>query len=343
MHSAPHHSPPEKGDESDLCLQIQVDLSAMVDGELEAASVRRATAHVDACSACRAFLEGIQRQAGLHRRLAAANAAGGAAAPRRPAAQGGVLRGELTRRRAELARDLYERGRSAVLMGLSPDPVGHCKDVATPAPEASRRDRRPSDEPARAGEAVGDWDAMMQLLDAPLQTPEEHLARGQRLLSECLALEEANDGARIYLGLVHQARGQRALARKQLQRVVARSRDVTMRCFAQFNLSSICLDEGDCESAIRLLLELVASGAVERDERWKAAWLNLGLAYGLRGEFEESARWFRRLHEDGPGQRSSVARGLSRRSGFLHLVRAHPQARQLADDLQQWFFGPRRS
>jgi hypothetical protein len=56
----------------DLCLPIQADLSAMLDGELDPAGVRRVTVHSDACSACRSFLDGIRQQVGLHRHFAAA-------------------------------------------------------------------------------------------------------------------------------------------------------------------------------------------------------------------------------------------------------------------------------
>lgn len=108
MHSAPHHSPSDADDEPSLCLQIQVDLSAMIDGELDAAGVRRVTAHVDACAACRAFHDGILRQAGLHRRLAASRRSSGpvSAAERASFSLGG--------RQAEFSPGLVQRGLGAV-------------------------------------------------------------------------------------------------------------------------------------------------------------------------------------------------------------------------------------
>ena len=56
---------------NDPCLQIQVDLSAMFDGELDAPSVRRVMVHSDVCPSCRGFLDGIRSQVRLHRELVA--------------------------------------------------------------------------------------------------------------------------------------------------------------------------------------------------------------------------------------------------------------------------------
>ena len=104
MHSAPHHISSDADDEPSLCLQIQIDLSAMIDGELDAAGVRRVTSHVDACGACRAFHDGILRQAGLHRRLAA----GRRSSDPVPAAERASV--SLGERQTELAPGLVQRG-----------------------------------------------------------------------------------------------------------------------------------------------------------------------------------------------------------------------------------------
>ena len=50
----------------DPCLQIQADLSAMLDGELDASLVRRVMVHSDACPSCSSFLDGIRLQARAH-------------------------------------------------------------------------------------------------------------------------------------------------------------------------------------------------------------------------------------------------------------------------------------
>ena len=321
-------------------MQIQVDLSAMLDGELGPAGVRRVTVHSDVCPNCRAFFDSIRHQVGLHRRLAAVEAdvaTDGAAAGGATAADA-ALRRQLTDNQRKLSRILYELGRNFTLMGLSPEFSREIAKEPMPVPDVAMRGRNLLDEVARSGESGGaEWVAAKELFDGRLRTPEENLARGQRLLAECLALDPQSDDARIYLGLVHYARGQRGLARKQFRRVVDGTGDPVMRGFALSNLSNIHLDEGDFEGAVELLAELVESGVVEQQPHMIAALFNLALAHGLRGAFQDSLAWFDRLRTRAPHRRRWVARELSRRSHFLHLVQTHPEARELALRLPEWF------
>ena len=330
----------------DLCLPIQADLSAMLDGELDPAGVRRVTMHSDACPACRSFFEGIRKQVGLHRRCAAAmseptSALGVAEGHEAGAAARGnqTLRRQLTGNQRKLSRILYELGRNFTLMGLSPEFSREVAKEPMPVPDVAMRGRSFLDEVARASAEASapEWVAAKDLFDGQLRTPEENLARGQRLLTECMSLDPAADDARIYLGLVHYARGQRALARKQFQLVLERSKDAVMRGFALSNLSNIHLDEGDCDGAVALLLEVVESGVVARQPRLVAVFFNLALAHGLKGRFDESLSWFDRLRSDAPHRCRWVAQELSRRSHFLHLVHTHPEAHVLADRLREWF------
>jgi tetratricopeptide (TPR) repeat protein len=321
----------ERGD--DPCLQIQVDLSAMLDGELDAPSVRRVMVHSDVCPHCRGFLQGIRTQARLHQQVSALSA------PTSPAAR---LRTQLMENRQKLARILYELGRGFVLMGLSPDFSKEIAKEPVPVPDMAVRGRNFLDEVTRwargQGQSVGEWVAAKDLFDASQQNPAENLAKGQRLLSECLLLHEDHHEARIYLGLVHHVRGQRGLARRQFMRVMASTDDRVMRGFALLNLGNVHMEEGDCEGAIQLFLQLVDSGAVQLQPRFGMAYFNLAMAYGLIGRFEESQQWFCRLHDELPHKRNVVARELTRRSQFVHLLRSHPEVEgRLASSFPAWF------
>ena len=335
-----HRTPSAPGNRGqDLCLPIQADLSAMLDGELDPAGVRRVTMHSDACPSCRSFFDGIRKQVGLHRRFAAAMSDPAAGDRSNEAHDNEGLRRQLTGNQRKLSRILYELGRNFTLMGLSPEFSREVAKEPMPVPDMAMRGRSLLDEFARADSAEGapEWVAAKDLFDGQLRTPEENLARGQRLLAECMSLDPEADDARIYLGLVHYARGQRALARKQFQVVLERSSDSVMRGFALSNLSNIHLDEGDCDGAVTLLLEVVESGVVARQPRLIAALFNLALAHGLKGSFDESLHWFDRLRSDAPHRRRWVGQELSRRSHFLHLVHTHPEAHALADRLREWF------
>lgn len=340
MPSSPESAAPQPG--FDPCLQIQVDLSAMLDGELDPASVRRVMVHSDVCGSCRTFLNGIRQQARLHRALAASEV--GAKVP----ADGGDgvaaervdrLREQLTANRRRLSRILYELGRCFVLMGLSPDFSREVAKEPVPVPDMALRGRNLLDEVARSEGAVGaEWVTARELFDGQLRSPEENLAKGQRLLTECLSLDPELHEARIYIGLVHYVRGQRALSRKQFASVLQATDDRVLRGYALLNLGNLSLDEGDCDRAVQLLLELVESGIPQEQPRMMpTAYFNLGLAYGFKGEFGECARWFGRLHEETPHRRGWAARELGRRSQFLHLIRSNPDARVVAEAFPAWF------
>lgn len=337
---------------NDPCLQIQVDLSAMLDGELDAPSVRRVMVHSDVCPSCRGFLEGIRTQVRLHRELATTgltsdgSTAGndGEAVPTSARAQ--RLRAQLTENRRKLSKILYELGRCFVLMGLSPDFSREVAKEPVPVPDMAMRGRNLLDEVARleadpAASAAGaptEWVSAKDLFDGQLRTPAESLAKGQRLLTECLGLDPDAHESRIYLGLVHHVRGQRALARKQFSHVLANTDDRIMRGYALLSLGTMHLDEGDCEGAVQLLQQVIGSGVVREQPRLGMAYFNLGLAYGMKGDFSECLQWFRRLHDELPHRRAAVARELSRRSQFLHLLRSHPEAQvAFAASLPAWF------
>lgn len=330
---------------NDPCLQIQVDLSAMFDGELDAPSVRRVMVHSDVCPSCRDFLEGIRNQARMHRTLHEEGVLAEATAVAGERETGaGKLRKQLMENRQKLARILYELGRGFVLMGLSQDFSREVAKEPVPVPDMALRGRHFVAEIERWASGNGqtaEWVAAKDLFDqAHLRTPTEHLAKGQRLLSECLALEPDHHEARIYLGLVHQVRGQRVLARRQFSRVITHTDDRTMRGFALLNLGNVHFDEGDFEGAIHLWQQLVDSGVIAHQPRFGMAYFNLALTYGLQGQFEHSLTWFRRLHDELPHKRPAIARELSRRSQFVHLLRSHPQAEgKFAQSFPNWFAG----
>jgi tetratricopeptide (TPR) repeat protein len=326
----------------DPCLQIQVDLSAMLDGELEPASVRRVMVHSDVCASCRGFLRAIRSQAQLHRTMDEVERSpeGGDVAPAAAAA----LRWALTDNRKQLSRILYELGRGFVLMGLSPDFSREVAKEPVPVPDMALRGRHLVEEMSRAAQSqdgvAADWVAAKELFETGPRSTQEHFAKGQRLLSECLALEPDHHAARIYLGLVHHVRGQRLMARGQFSAVLDASDDVEMRAFALLNLGNVCLEEGECERAIGLLEQVVDSGVIARHPRFGMAYFNLALAFGLMRRFDQSHFWFDRLHRELPHKQRAIARELDRRSQFRHLLRSDPEAQKLmSQSFPFWFEG----
>ncbi len=328
---------------SDPCLPIQVDLSAMLDGELDPASIRRVMVHSDVCPSCRAFLDGIRQQVRWHRSVAAVSAeaaeAGETAANVGSVAPSAArLREQLTENSRRLAQILYELGRCFVLTGLSAEFSREVAKEPVPLPDMAMRGRNLLDEVSRGDGVAGpEWVAARELFDGQLRSPDENLAKGQRLLVECLALDAAAHDARIYLGLVHYVRGQRALARKQFAIVLAEASDARLRAYALANLGNIHLDEGDTEQAVTLFQQVVDSGVLRDLPNKSTAYFNLGLAYGLSGRFADSMRWFERLYQETPHRCAWAGRELGRRGQFLRMIQNRPEAKALADAFPTWF------
>ncbi|MBL8723830.1 MAG: zf-HC2 domain-containing protein [Planctomycetes bacterium] len=333
MDEAPTHEPSSQEPCNDPCLQIQADLSAMLDGELDAPSVRRVLVHSDACAGCRAFLDGIRLQVRLHRDAERIEREA-ATSPR--AAR---LREQLTENRRRLARIFYEIGRGMVLMGLEPEFSREVAKEPVPVPDMAQRGRNLLDEVARLdGATASQWVQASELLDGRLRNPAEALAKGSRLLHESLLLEPDTHEARIYLGLVHHLHGDRVAARREFTTVLACSDDRTMRGYATLSLGTLHLDEGDFDSAALLLRQVVDSGVVAEQPRLAMAFFNLALAHGMKADFGASLQWFRRLHDEFPHRRRGVRDQILRRPQFLMLLRNHATARnEFVAALPDWF------
>ena len=329
----------------DPCLQIQADLSAMLDGELDDGSVRRVMVHSDVCISCRVFLDGIRDQARAHRDLTAAGLIEGSCQAPSGGAAAASLRRELMANKAQLSRILYELGRGFALMGLSP---GFSKIVArepVPVPDMAQKGRNLLHEVAERafGSVKGgtdrSWVRARELFEnGSLGTPEVNLEKGEKLLRECLVLDPSFQEARIYLGMVHHVMERSTDAERDFEQVLASSQDENLRGFAQVNLGNVFLETDRCERAIELFEGVVESGLVDRQPRFGMIYFNLALACGLLRRFDRAAKWFTRLEKELPHKKAMVARELQIRDNLKEALAEDPRAaRRLASQFPGWF------
>lgn len=336
----------------DPCTQIQADLSAMLDGELDAASVRRVMVHSDACPSCRGFLEGIRLQARSHVQLHAvltgseeelevpvAAVGGGTITMRVGVAE---LRRQLTENGRQLARIFYELGRGFVLMGISPNFSRVVAREPVPIPDMFQRGRNLLDEVARIagpGDVPTEWVRAKELFgDDWRRNPAESLRKGVQLLEEALMLDPDFHEARIYLGHAHHVAGDRDRAVAEFQGVLDRAPDVGTRGFALLNLGNVHLESGEFDEAQRLFLDLVESGAIEKSPQFGLIYFNLALAYGMQERFDECRRWLQRLYSEMPHKRRMIADEFRSREGFVASLSRHPEVYEsLASSFPCWF------
>ncbi|MCA8942460.1 MAG: tetratricopeptide repeat protein [Planctomycetes bacterium] len=338
----------------DPCLQIQADLSAMLDGELEASLVRRVLVHSDACPSCRSFLEGIRMQARAHHELHSVENGEpgefvqiGSDDPMRVEVE--TLRRQLMENRRILARILYELGRGFVFMGVSPRFSRVVQREPVPLPDMFQRARNLLDEVERIavvlpGSSTGvvrgsEWVRARELFESgEIRTPAENLARGQELLREALILDEEQHDARIHLGHALHLSENNDAARVEFEKVLSFEIDLETRSYALLNLGNVHLDDGRFEQAIECFTELVDSGIVERSSNFGLTHFNLAIAYGLIEDFEQCEVWLSRLYREMPHKRRMIAEQLRAHEYFAETLARHPRAQRfLAERLPGWF------
>jgi tetratricopeptide (TPR) repeat protein len=352
----------------DPCLQIQADLSAMLDGELAPASVRRVMVHSDVCPSCAGFLDGIRVQALAHQDLyKCLNSDAdeiieihGLGGKRSGLIKVSELRKKLTENRDQLARIFYELGRGFVLMGLSPNfsRIVACEPV--PIPDMFQRGRNlvdeverlaagpgwsPSDQNGSFDQQVGadqnsadqgsadqvgsEWVRAKALFEGGgLHTPAENLLKGKDLLHEALMLSPDFHEARIYLGHAYHVAQEKTLACREFKSVLRGAKDANMRGFALLNLGNVFLEEGELELATAYFKKLVDSGVVDKSPHFGLIYFNLALVYGLRELFSDCEVWLQKLYHEMPHKRSMIAEELRSRPQFTGVLSRHPEARE---------------
>ena len=344
---------------NDPCLPIQADLSAMLDGELDAAVVRRVMVHSDVCPSCSAFLDGIRRQADAHRQLAAAQLLDPSGSPRTAqciaAGSDGLtdedpqtteLRRRLLENQRQLAKILYELGRGFVLMGVNPDFSRVVAREPVPVPDMCLRGRNLLDEVERLSSReqvhVGqEWvRARVLFSEREICNPVDNLTKGKRLLRETLLLWSEFHEARIYLGHAYHVEEAHEQAALEFSHVIEQARNPVIRAFALENLGNLRLEQDRLEEAASLFRELVDSGIIDQEPRFYTTYFNLILTCGLMKKFDDCERWLAILDERFPHRRRFLAAEFGKRSHFAQVIDSVPDVRRrFAEKFPTWFAG----
>lgn len=334
------------------CLLIQADLSAMLDGELDEKSIRRVLVHSDGCPSCRDFLTGIRAQVRSHRQLhelldapddqmidldSGSESKGGRV--RIPASE---LRQELTRNRRQLARILYELGRGFVLMGISPEYSRVVLREPVPIPDTCRRGRNLVDELERAASSHALPQDLVRAKEAfgddLLVSPELNLRKGIALLHDCLLLDPGFAEASIYLGHAHFVTGEHSAAIAVFESVLATAADPVAAALARMHLGNVYLEQSRPDLAEAVFQALVDSGAVSLRPQFGLIYLNLALAVGYQGRFDDCYAWLQRLHRELPHKQRMVAEELRANESFLRSLEQCPGVySRFAADFPFWF------
>jgi tetratricopeptide (TPR) repeat protein len=308
---------------SAVCESFQLDLSCLLDHELDSGAAGRAVMHMEACSCCREFFEDTRSQIRLHRdmadpdRLFARVAMLTGSSPIGAEAIEGI---DLVHR---LATILYQLGKAYVLAAIDPDFRERVFEAAVPVEATQVHGRGFVDGVVMNGkDKLGglDWNRARSMFNGRLEKIESPFEKGRRLLEEAIGADPSHEEAQLYLAFLHAHEGRRLLAAEEYQRVFETGVDERNRGHAAIQLGRLHSSEKVYDKAIALWRWVTTSGLADADDRFFVARFNLGMVYALKRNQRRSLDYFRELIDRHPDRVAEVADLFRRSSGLRESI-----------------------
>jgi len=312
---------------ADVCSALQLDISCLVDGELDEPAAARAMVHLEDCPACRGFFDDARRCARLHRDIAD---------PQRLMAHVAALTGgdlaDLTSeaRTADLTHRLatifYQLGKAYVLAAIDPGFRERIFEQAVPLDETQSRGRGFVDgvvAGSRESER-SEWREARHMLNGRLEQIQDPLDKGRRLLEEALGVEPAHEEAGLYLAFLHSQEGRTLKAAQGYRSVFDSALSETNRGLAAVQLGRLYSSEDDFRRAIPFFRWVTMSGLADRDDRFWFARFNLGSVYARKSEPERALKYFRELIDRHPAQLGNVVEAFAQAPKLRQTIDSQP-------------------
>ncbi|MDZ4774704.1 MAG: tetratricopeptide repeat protein [Planctomycetota bacterium] len=295
-------------DAPEVCVNFQVDLSCLVDGEIDEGAAGRAVMHMEACDCCRGFFEDTRAQVKLHRDMSD---------PDRLFARIAILTGEEMAEKSagiglvhRLATIFYQLGKAYVLAAIDPGYRERVFERTVPLSDSQVRGRGFVDGVLMQGkDKIGglDWQRARAMLNGKLERIESPLEKGRRLLEEAIATDPSHEEAQLYIAFLHGHEGKRLTAAEEYRRIFNTAIQETNRGHAAIQLGRLHASEKNYKKAIACWRWLTISGLADLDDRFFVARFNLGMVYALSGNQARSLAYFRELLDRHPKRTGEVA------------------------------------
>jgi tetratricopeptide (TPR) repeat protein len=299
---------------AEVCSGFQLDLSCLMDNELDSAAAARAMLHLEACPGCREFFEETRRQVQLHQDMAD---------PDRLMARVAMLTGTDLMARSEeidlanrLATIFYELGKAYTLAAIDPETLGYqIFEAAVPVEATKNRGRGFVDGVLLGGmssDSPVDWRHARHLLNGRLERIEDPLEKGRRLLDEAISVDPSHEEARLYIAVQYKHQGKTLQAAEAYREVFDTAFQAENRVHAAINLGRLYHAEENRRKALLFWRWVLAFGLGEGDERFWSVYYNIGNAYAYERAPERSLAYFRRLLDRWPARAGDLARAFAR-------------------------------
>lgn len=305
---------------SEVCTNFQLDLSCLLDNELDQGAAGRAMVHMEACGCCRSFFEDTRLQVQMNRDMAD---------PSRLFARVAMLTGSGASMAAAAAENIdlvhrlatifYQLGKAYVLASIDPGYRERVFEAVVPVESGQTRGRGFVDGVLMNGKGTSgglDWQRARAMLNGRLERIESPLEKGRRLLEEAIATDPSHEEARLYLAFLHGHEGKRIRAAEEYREIFNTAISDTNRGHAAIQLGRLHSAEKDYRKALVCWRWVTMSGLADSDERFFVARFNLGMVYALMRNQTRSLVYFRELLDRHPSKVGEIA-GLFARSPRL--------------------------
>lgn len=323
VHHDCEHAPPGAGLDSRGELQLQ--LSMLVDGELDETAAGRAIAELESCPDSRDFFDSIRAQIRLHRELQDTESLRsqyaelvGCALPRDMETRQAVHR---------LAEIFYQLGKAYALSAHDPDYRTRVFEEAVAVDSTRARGRGFVDGVAHreGGEYGGfDWRAKRHLLNGTLEKIEEPLVKARRLLDEALLVEPDNEPAQLYLGFLDAREGRKIAAAKRFRKIFDEAIEEGHRGHAATQLGVLHAEEGSWREALVWYRWIGMSGLADLDPRFFVAKFSAGVCYVHLGQRRRALETFRSMLDRYPERTDELAGFFARSPVMQREIDAQP-------------------
>ena len=295
-------------DLQEVCVQFQLDLSCLVDGELDEVAAAHAIAHLEDCSVCSSFFEDARAQVRAHRDLADTDGL----IERYSVLLGrdlghAVEAGELVHR---LSTIFYQLGKAYVLTAVDPGFRTRIFEKAVQVANAQAKGRGFVDGVLAGGRGAAgglDWSEARHMLNGRLEKIESPLAKGRRLLEEAIGADPTHEEARLYLAWLDAHEGKKIRAATAFRQIFRTALDDSNRAHALLQLGKLLGEEGEHKKAIACNRWITMSGLADRDSRFFFARFNIGMHYAVLRDRARSLAAFRALIDHNPGRAAEIA------------------------------------
>ncbi len=302
---------------------FQVDLSCLLDGELDEARSARAMLHIEECDGCRDFFTDLRAQVRAHRdigdpdRLLSRIAMLHTTSPLEssfisPELQAGAEAADLVHR---LATVFYQLGKAYVLAAVDPDFRTRVFEKTVQVASAKNQGRGFVDGVVLNGQGAAggiDWQMARHMLNGRLERIESPLDKGRRLLDEALNADPDHEEARLYRAFLLSYEGRKLDAAGEYREIFNSAVNQGNRGHAAMQLGKLYASEASYRKSLVCFRWITISGLADSDERFYVARFNIGKAYAMLKDKERALQAFESLLEQSPDQIADIRQAFNR-------------------------------